>query len=75
MYHFSFLLATTLVCVLFCHDHTYFFVLYSVYYRKYVNYQLDWNVDIAKNLVAIAPYGGLVGKKNQLTLIVSESRD
>jgi hypothetical protein len=35
----------------------------SVHYRKYVNYQLDWNVDIAKNLVAIAPYGGLIGKK------------
>ena len=41
-----------------------FFVFYSVYYRKYVNYQLDWNVDIAKNLVAIAPYGGLIGKNN-----------
>ena len=32
-------------------------------YRKYVNYQLDWDVDIAKNLVALAPYGGLIGKE------------
>ena len=30
--------------------------------RCYTNYELDWNVDVGKQRVAMSPYGGPVGK-------------
>ena len=42
-------------------------VLYSMPPRKHLNYTLDWKVNLAENLVAIGPYGGLVGKVSTLT--------
>ncbi len=30
--------------------------------RKYTSYDLEWGVNLAENLVAMAPYGGPVGK-------------
>lgn len=30
-----------------------------------MNYYLDWQVNLAENLVAMAPYGGPVGKYNK----------
>ena len=50
------------------------YVLYMYMYvvcRKYVNYRLDWNVDVAKNLVAVAPYGGPVGKMIHILFILN----
>ena len=32
-------------------------------FRKYVNYNLSWQVNLAENHVAMAPYGGPVGKE------------
>ena len=30
--------------------------------RCYTNYELDWNIDLTKQRVAMSPYGGPVGK-------------
>jgi len=32
----------------------------DIYVKKYVNYNLDWQVNLSEHLVAIAPYGGPV---------------
>ena len=40
-------------------------------FRKYTNYILGWKVNLADNHVAMAPYGGPVGKEEHITLMVT----
>lgn len=40
-----------------------FYSWYLIYNcRKYLNYNLSWDVNLAESHVAMAPYGGPVGK-------------